>query len=217
VSSLQALLSFSRALIASFAFGAAATKLYRFCYCDDEPIDDGLARSFLILLPALTAVFWLIKLSLLISIGLLGSLSFVRFRAAIRRVEDAAFMLMAIAVAISTALEAYAIPVLLLASFFILNTGTRWLRGQARQRSRYAVVTFQSQKVSSLEGVLQSLESGNLAPQLLSARSFDGSHSFVFSVTHTDPQVIDRLKDALAALDRDAQFHVFYPNSRLGA
>lgn len=207
---------FCRVLAAAFVLGAATGWLYAASHADDQPHDAGLTRAFVILVPALAVVFWVIKFNVVLSLGLLGSLAFVRFRTPIRRTEDAAFVLVGIAVAITVAVEAYALAVLLLASIFVLKVGGRWLLGARRAKGRYAVVTFQSASVHTVERLVGDLGLHKHSPRLLSARSYDGWSSFVFGVRHTHPGVVDEIRRSLATLDRQAQLHVFYPDDRLG-
>lgn len=215
--SLESLGSFLRVLLASFVLGGATGKLYKYSYDANEPLDASLARSFLVLVPSLAVVFWVIKINVVLSLGLLGSLAFVRFRTPVRRVEDAAFVLVGIAVAITSAIEAYALGAILLGALFVTNVGLRFWRGRSRFKHRYAVVTFQSAKVHSVESLLDSTGLHKYSPQLLSARSYDGTSSFVFGMNHAYPRIVDELRVALATMDRNAQLHVFYPDGRLSA
>jgi hypothetical protein len=210
-------MGFLRSFGASFVFAAATYALYSRSYNDDEPVDGSLARALLVLIPALTVIFWLIKLSFALSVGLVGSMSFIRFRTPIRRIEDAAFLVVGIGVAITSALEAYVIGAALLSGIFLFNVVSRWVLARGKVKSHFAVVTFHSNRVNSVESVLASLDAKKMNPHLLSARSYDGKSSFVFSVMNADASGVDGIKQTLTQFDQDAQMHVFYPNERISS
>jgi hypothetical protein len=86
----------------------------------------GVHRTFLIGGPAITVVFLVIQTSIPLGLGLLGALSFVRFRTPIKDPAEIGFLLLLIACSIGTATANYMVTALLLAVVFI-TLGVQWL------------------------------------------------------------------------------------------
>ncbi|MBR50909.1 MAG: hypothetical protein CMD58_00150 [Gammaproteobacteria bacterium] len=77
-------------------------------------------RSFFIIGPSVTGIFIAIQFSLPLSLGLLGALSFIRFRTPIKDPEEVGFMFALVAVAICSATFNFALVIILLLAIFIL-------------------------------------------------------------------------------------------------
>ena len=102
---MTSILDFLTLLLAAVFLGILLFDAYKRYFKKDEYFDMSLARSLIILTPALFTMFYLMKTSPTLSIGLLGSLAMIRFRTSVKRMEDAAFIFLAVAVAISTSLS----------------------------------------------------------------------------------------------------------------
>ena len=89
-------------------------------------IGAGVHRTFLIGGPAITMVFLVIQSSVPLGIGLLGALSFVRFRTPIKDPAEIGFLLLLIASAIGIATGNYLATALLFVVVFIA-LGAQWL------------------------------------------------------------------------------------------
>ena len=76
-----------------------------------------LAKSFLMIGVTTTLIITVVKASLALSLGLVGALSIVRFRAAIKEPEELAFLFLAIAVGLGFGADNSAITIL---SFFLI-------------------------------------------------------------------------------------------------
>lgn len=94
------LMEFSVSVCFSLAAGVACMLIYRLYFSKSFERNDSLTRSFIVIAPAITAIFWAIQYSLPLSLGLLGALSFVRFRTPIKKPEDIAFILLVIALSL---------------------------------------------------------------------------------------------------------------------
>ena len=89
-------------------------------------IGAGVHRTFLIGGPAITALFLGIQTSIPLSLGLLGALSFVRFRTPVKDPAEIGFLLLLIASSIGAATGNYLITGLLFIVVFIA-LGVQWL------------------------------------------------------------------------------------------
>ncbi len=87
---------------ASLVFSVIAYLLYQVFY-GSRHIGAGVHRTFLIGGPAVTMLFVVIQTSVPLGLGLLGALSFVRFRTPIKDPAEIGFLLLLIAASIGTA------------------------------------------------------------------------------------------------------------------
>ncbi len=87
-------------IIFSLAAGIICMFLYRVYFSNPSDRNMSLNRSFVFIAPSISAIFWAIQYSLPLSLGLLGALSFVRFRTPIKKGEDIGFILLLIALSL---------------------------------------------------------------------------------------------------------------------
>jgi len=99
--------------------------LYQMFY-GSRHIGAGVHRTFVIGGPAITALFLGIQVSIPLSLGLLGALSFVRFRTPVKDPAEIGFLLLLIATSIGAATNNFLITSLLILFVFIA-LGIHWL------------------------------------------------------------------------------------------
>ncbi len=99
--------------------------LYQMFY-GTRHIGAGVHRTFIIGGPAITALFLGIQVSIPLSLGLLGALSFVRFRTPVKDPAEIGFLLLLIATSIGAATSNFLITSLLVLFVFIA-LGIHWL------------------------------------------------------------------------------------------
>jgi len=99
--------------------------MYQFFY-GSRHIGAGVHRTFLIGGPAITMLFLGIQTSIPLSLGLLGALSFVRFRTPVKDPAEIGFLLLLIASSIGAATNNYIITIILLIIAF-LALGVQWI------------------------------------------------------------------------------------------
>ena len=206
---------FTFTILGAIIFGLVLQRLYEVYFQDNEPQDSSLARGLVILTPALTAIFWMVQTSLALALCLLGSLSNIRFRTSLKRVEDIAFIIVMLVIALSLAVRAPAIAVILLALLFlyafIKNRAGNILAGGSP-----AVITFNTRKLLHSDQILTALKKSDIAGEFVSARTFDGITSYVLSSHKAGRAVHDKIQQCLIQLDAEAHINIFYPNGRLG-
>jgi len=101
--------------------------MYQLFY-GSKNIGAGVHRTFLIGGPAITALFLGIQTSIPLSLGLLGALSFVRFRTPVKDPAEIGFLLLLIASSIGAATGNYLITILLFVIVFIALCAQMLLR-----------------------------------------------------------------------------------------
>ena len=125
---LQSPVGLSDAVLAlgfSIAASVAVYLMYQFFY-GSKHIGAGVHRTFLIGGPAITALFLGIQTSIPLSLGLLGALSFVRFRTPVKDPAEIGFLLLLIASSIGAATDNYLVTGILFA-FVFAALGVQWL------------------------------------------------------------------------------------------
>jgi len=100
------------AIVFSLIASVAVYFIYRIFY-GSRNIGAGVDRSFIIAGPAITALFLGIQSSIPLSLGLLGALSFVRFRTPVKDPAEIGYLLLLIATSIGAATRNYLVTIIL--------------------------------------------------------------------------------------------------------
>ncbi|MDD5705406.1 MAG: DUF4956 domain-containing protein [Kiritimatiellae bacterium] len=103
---------FAVALLVSLASSLAAAFLYR-CFYEGRGTGSHVSRAFPLLGLSITTLFVCIQISIPLSLGLLGSLSIIRFRTPIKEPEEVGFIMLVIAASIAAATYNFAFLALL--------------------------------------------------------------------------------------------------------
>jgi len=146
----------------SLVASIAAYLMYQFFY-GSRYIGAGVQRTFLIGGPAITVLFLGIQTSLPLALGLLGALSFVRFRTPVKDPAEIGFLLLLIAASIGAATGNFLATSLLFAVVFVClaiqwltrNRLTLFGRGQL-------MISVDQPAYSDVEGKLRSFLSERL-------------------------------------------------------
>ena len=120
---------------------------------------DSVTRVFPLLTLVTTGVIAVVKSSLALSLGLVGALSIVRFRAAIKEPEELVYLFLCIAVGLSLGSEQpwIAVAIVVVATVFIV--GMSWFGRSRRRQSLMLTITadvalcFKEGRTSILESV----------------------------------------------------------------
>jgi hypothetical protein len=115
-------------------------------------IGAGVHRTFLMGGPAITMLFLVIQASVPLGLGLLGALSFIRFRTPIKDPAEIGFILLMIAGSIGAATGNYLITVILLVVVF-LALSIQWLT-----RNRLAIPGLSHMIITIDQGGFRGLE-----------------------------------------------------------
>jgi hypothetical protein len=125
---MQSSLGWTEALIAvgfSVLFSVIVYFMYQVFY-GSRHIGAGVHRMFLLGGPAITVLFLGIQTSIPLSLGLLGALSFVRFRTPVKDPAEIGFLLVLIACSIGASSGNFMLITLLLVAAFVI-LGVKWL------------------------------------------------------------------------------------------
>ncbi|MFK7827466.1 MAG: DUF4956 domain-containing protein [Oligoflexales bacterium] len=204
-------------VLIALSYGIMLNILYNIYFRDNEPHDASLARSLVLLTPTLMTIFWVIQYSLPLSVGLLGALSFVRFRSPVKRAEDISFIVIALACAISCAIMKPLIGGGLIFLFFAYSVIRNYVLPESIQGKNFAVLTYNTSKsirITDFENILKAAKCRSY--EFVSSRTYDGITSFVFNVANLKKSSLSLLTERLEKADKSSQINVFYPNGRLG-
>ncbi len=135
-------------LIASIAVYVTYQVFYK-----SRNIGAGVDRCFLIIGPAITALFLGIQSSIPLSLGLLGALSFVRFRTPIKDPAEIGYLMLLIATSIGAATKTYLITVIVFIFVFIVLS-IQWLI-----RNKFSFADRTNLIISVDKSVFQDMES----------------------------------------------------------
>lgn len=116
----DAILSVTFSLVASLAVYV----MYQVFYGSSQ-IGAGVHRAFILGGPAITTLFIGIQTSIPLSLGLLGALSFVRFRTPVKDPAEIGFLLLLIASSIGAATNNYILTVILFVLVFVSLSAQR--------------------------------------------------------------------------------------------
>jgi hypothetical protein len=189
-------------LVFSMLFGVIYRYIYYIYYKKNEPIDSSVAFSFPLMAPGVTAIFWLIQYSLPLSLGLLGALSFVRFRTPVKRAEDIAFILIVIATALACAVLKLWIALMIVVATLLYTVIKNYVFPRIHRSSTSVLLTLHT--VDSVDPkAVQDAVAGAL-----------GRNAEFVSMSAHDNAALGTIHNAVKALDAQTRFDVFYQDPR---
>jgi hypothetical protein len=203
-------------VLASFS-GYLLSRFYFLYFRENEPQDVSLARSLVIITPALATLFWLIQHQLSLSLGLLGSLAVIRFRSPVKRAEDIAFILLAITFSIIMSLQAWFIAATLTIAIFAFGYLRNIVSVKTTNKGKFAILTINSAKLEGADSIAKLMKEKELRSECVSVRAYDGIISYVFNVTAIRLEQQDQVIQHISAIDPASQINFYYPNERVGA
>jgi len=164
------------------------------------------SKNLVIITMTTTVVITIIKSSLALSLGLVGALSIVRFRAAIKEPEELAYLFLAIAVGLGFGADQRAITLIA----FIVITTIIWLRDSGEKKENghqnlyITIISNKSQKIE-LSPIMEILKEFCSSVNL---RRFDETKDALevtFHVGFDDIVKFEKAKSRLQQLDENIE------------
>lgn len=205
-------------LAIALLYGVTLSMLYSVYFREGEAQDPGLARSLIFLTPTLMTIFWVVQFSLPLSVGLVGTLSFVRFRSPVKRAEDVSFLVVALACAISCAVHKPLIGGLLVLVFlcYALCRNYLWQKESiAQQWVTITYITSENMTFSDVEKMLRTAECSTY--ELLNATIKDGTTTITFKVPASQKNKLGTFTHQLKEADAHSNINVIFPQTQLGS
>lgn len=139
------------ALAVSLAASFAASVMYRYFY-ESRGTGSQVSKAFPLLGLAITTLFVCIQVSIPLSLGLMGSLSIIRFRTPIKEPEEVGFIMLVIAASIAAATYNFSFIVALYLFALFSLVVSRKVRGMAfLKRDGLLSLTAPDASMSALE------------------------------------------------------------------
>ncbi|MCA9743070.1 MAG: DUF4956 domain-containing protein [Deferribacteres bacterium] len=158
------------------------------------------SRNFLMLTMTTMLIITIVKSSLALSLGLVGALSIVRFRAAIKEPEELAYLFLAIAIGLGFGADQRVITVVA----FVIISGIIWLRSRTSdaEESQNLFLTISSHNPVKIElkDVVETLKKHCAG---VSLKRFDETNEMLeasFQVEYTDYNQLEQSKNAIQKL-----------------
>lgn len=175
---------FISAILAAIAAAFAASLLYRFFY-ERRGTGSQVHRAFPLLAVSITTLFIGVQISIPLSLGLLGSLSIIRFRTPIKEPEEVGFIMLVIAASISAATFNFMLIVYLYAAALICLL---LMRGVAAlkwfKRDGLLVITLPREEAAAKFAAVRDFLANNISSVTLECSSTHAgmtTYQFVFA------------------------------------
>jgi len=128
-----------------------------------------------------------IKSSIVLSLGLVGALSIIRFRTAIKEAEQIVYFLLLTAIAIATAAGSYLFPVLLVLFVFIYNYyKTKQKSGKVSSTNDHLVITTEKIENNKIEELINLLNDSGVNVEVQSINKQENNISVVLKMSDFD-------------------------------
>jgi len=115
------------------------------------------ARNFVLITLTTTLVIAVVKSSLALSLGLVGALSIVRFRTAIKEPEELAYLFLAIAIGLGFGADQRLITLVAFAFIALVIVLRNFLHRSEENQNLYLAVASQNPRKADLESIVQVL------------------------------------------------------------
>ncbi len=175
---------FVSALLAAILAAFAASLLYRFFY-ERRGTGSQVHRAFPLLAVSITTLFIGVQISIPLSLGLLGSLSIIRFRTPVKEPEEVGFIMLVIAASIAAAtfnfmLIVYLYVAALVCLLVMRGTSTlRWLK-----RDGLLILSLPQEAVAShMKDVRACLDANLRDVKLESIATHAGTTTYQFAIS----------------------------------
>jgi len=162
------------------------------------------ARDFVILIMTTTLIITVVKSSLALSLGLVGALSIVRFRAAIKEPEELAYLFISIAAGLGLGADQRLITVIaFLVIMAVIVIRKRFFEKKSREdQNLYLTVSSHNPEKIGLEEMVQVLKS---CCSSVSLRRFDETNEMLeasFLVDFADYEQVEKVRSELSQLSK---------------
>jgi hypothetical protein len=128
-----------------------------------------------------------IKSSIVLSLGLVGALSIIRFRTAIKEAEQIVYFLILTAIAIAAAAGSYLFPVLLVLFVFIYNYyKTKQKSGKVSSTNDHLVITTENIENNKIEELINLLNDSGVNVEVQSINKQENNISVVLKMSDFD-------------------------------
>lgn len=158
------------------------------------------AANFILITVTTTFIILVVRSSVALSLGLVGALSIVRFRSAIKEPEELAYLFFAIAIGIGLGDNQRLITVIALAVAILVLGMMRLFRGRQADFNLYLTISGSRSAKADFEEVVDTLKSHSTQMKLIRFDEAEQSQEISFLVEFRDMKQLKEAKSALQAL-----------------
>lgn len=161
------------------------------------------ASNFILLVTTTTLIITVVKSSLALSLGLVGALSIVRFRAAIKEPEELAFLFLAISLGLGFGANQYLVTIISFSIISLFIFGRHFNYKAEEHQNLYLTITGKVSKEVNLKKIVEILNKNTNSVIL---KRFDQNRedfleaSFLIDLDSFNK--LDRIKDDLNGLSK---------------
>jgi len=168
------------------------------------------AQNFILITLTTMLVISIVKSSLALSLGLIGALSIVRFRAAIKEPQELSYLFLAIAVGLGMGANQQVITIIAIASIIGILRIRAYFEGKSERikgwdPNLYLTVSTNNVKALPLEGITKIITGIFSRARLKRADSSNGALEVLFLVETSKEDDPHKIETALRALDEDVR------------
>lgn len=206
------LATLSLSLVASLASALVLSWAYSLFY-GSRATGSNIHRAFPFISIATAAIFICVQFSLPLSLGLLGSLSIVRFRTPIKEPEEIGFIMLVIASALCCASFNVAFLLVILAAVFVALLLLRWQPAFLCPRAGAGTLVIRCstmQYQAALPRLLELIEAHLIRPSFDSLSTQGGDCVLTWSFKRVTPLQSSRLEQAVQQEVPDATLGLYY-------
>lgn len=159
------------------------------------------ARNFLLMTMTTMLIITIVKSSLALSLGLVGALSIVRFRAAIKEPEELSYLFLAIAVGLGMGADQ---RIITLMAFVIIGTlmTLRGLMRKSKERTNlYLTIECDNPKAAPMDRIVETLKKTCAIVHLRRLDESPGRIEASFMVEYDGIEQLEKSRAAIRELD----------------
>lgn len=170
----------------------------------------SLAKIFVLVGVTTTLVITVIKASLALSLGLVGALSIVRFRAAIKEPEELGFLFLTIAIGLGLGADQRVVTIIALALILVSFLVYRWYTSAQQSEENFFLTVTADAEAAADTDILQDViavlqdECGTATLRRFEKRQHDVEMAFVVEVQRY--KSLSRLNERLGALPGNPRY-----------
>ncbi len=161
------------------------------------------SRNFMLVATTTVLIISIVKSSLALSLGLVGALSIVRFRAAIKEPEELAYLFLNIAIGLGFGADQRVVTLVAFGVIAVLVVVLHWGKRAVPSQNLYLTVDSQNHEKIALDRVVEILRRNFTGVDL---KRFDETSSALeasFRVEFDDFACLEQAKRELLAMNRD--------------
>lgn len=200
------------ALILSAIVAYVVSGLYQVFY-ENRATGSQIHRCFLLLSPSITALFIAIQFSLPLSLGLLGSLSIIRFRTPIKEPEEVGFIMLLIATSVVCATFQFLLLFFLLGVALMALTFQKYVPRlfQSKRNDGILLITLNGDTLTETKNRILSLLRYHLSNGKLQSVSFSENLTTIhYSFSGLNSKHLDDLQTSLKQVAPIQKMNIFF-------